>query len=227
MPEVDNLKKYGSEFQIKCIAALVIDKSFLERIFDLLNVDFFESDANKWIVEQIHDYFIQYKDVPTLNVFKVKIDAVDNDVLKKSVVEQLRSIFTIHVKDTDLPFVKEQFLEFCRNQKMKNAILASVDYIKLGDYDSIKNVVDEAMKAGMERNLGHDYFFDIDKRMSEMARDCVKTNWDVVDVLLDGGLGKGELGFIVAPAGSGKSWLLARLGAEAMRQGKNVMHFTM
>jgi len=193
----------------------------------LLNVDFFESDANKWIVEQIHDYFIQYKDVPTLNVFKVKIDAVDNDVLKKSVVEQLRSIFTIHVKDTDLPFVKEQFLEFCRNQKMKNAILASVDYIKLGDYDSIKNVVDEAMKAGMERNLGHDYFFDIDKRMSEMARDCVKTNWDVVDVLLDGGLGKGELGFIVAPAGSGKSWLLARLGAEAMRQGKNVMHFTM
>jgi replicative DNA helicase len=110
---------------------------------------------------------------------------------------------------------------------MKNAILASVDYIKLGDYDSIKNVVDEAMKAGMERNLGHDYFVDIDKRMSEMARECVKTNWDVVDVLLDGGLGKGELGFIVAPAGSGKSWLLARLGAEAMRQGKNVMHFTM
>ena len=44
---------------------------------------------------------------------------------------------------------------------------------------------------------------------------------------MDGGLGKGELGFVVAPAGSGKSWFLAHLGAEAMKQGKNVMHFTM
>jgi replicative DNA helicase len=79
----------------------------------------------------------------------------------------------------------------------------------------------------MEKHIGHDYMKDIDLRMSEMARDAVKTNWDVIDDLLDGGLAKGELGFVVAPAGSGKSWLLARLGAEAMKQGKNVMHFTL
>jgi hypothetical protein len=222
----DCLKKYGSEFQYKSIVALLTDKSFLERIFDLLNTEYWESDANKWIVNQTRDYFIQFKDTPTLNVFKVKVDSIENEVLKKAVIEQLRNIY-LHINDTDIPFVKEQFLEFCKNQKMKNAILASVDYIKLGDYDSIKHVVDDAMKAGMERNLGHNYFEDIDKRMSEMARDCVKTNWEQIDQRLDGGLGKGELGFIVAPAGSGKSWLLARIGAEAMRQGKNVMHFTM
>ena len=63
--------------------------------------------------------------------------------------------------------------------------------------------------------------------MTDIARETIKTNWDLIDDHLDGGLGKGELGFIVAPAGSGKSWFLARLGAEAMKQGKNVMHFTM
>ena len=79
----------------------------------------------------------------------------------------------------------------------------------------------------MERNLGHEYLIDIEKRMSEMCRDTVKTNWPDIDKLLDGGLAKGELGFLVGAAGSGKSWVLTRLGAEAMKQGKNVVHITL
>jgi replicative DNA helicase len=110
---------------------------------------------------------------------------------------------------------------------MKNAIISSTDFLKLGEYDQIRRVVDDALKAGMERNLGHEYLIDIEKRMSEMCRDTVKTNWEVIDQLLDGGLARGELGFVVAPAGSGKSWLLTRLGAEAMRAGKNVVHITL
>ncbi len=39
---------------------------------------------------------------------------------------------------------------------------------------------------------------------------------------MDGGLAGGELGIITACAGSGKSWVLAKMGAEAMKQGKNV-----
>jgi replicative DNA helicase len=110
---------------------------------------------------------------------------------------------------------------------MKNAIVSSTDFLKLGQYDQIRRVVDEALKAGMERNLGHEYLVDIEKRMSELCRDTVKTNWEEIDKLLDGGLAKGELGFVVAPAGSGKSWLLTRLGSEAMKDGKNVVHITL
>jgi len=226
MAEIDNLKKFGQEFQTKCVTVLASDRLFLERIFDLLNVDYWETDANKWIVETTKEYFIQYKDIPTLNVFKIKSDGLDNEVLKRSVIDQLRLVFT-KINDTDLNFVKETFLEFCKNQKLKNAILNSVDYLKQGQYENIKVVVDEALKAGSERNLGHIYFEDVEKRMSEMARDTISTGWEIIDQVCDGGLAKGELGFILAPAGSGKSWLLARLGAEAMKKGKNVVHFTL
>ena len=41
------------------------------------------------------------------------------------------------------------------------------------------------------------------------------------------GLAGGELGIITACAGSGKSWVLAKMGAEAMKQGKNVLHYTL
>lgn len=227
MEEIDNLKKYGSEFQSKCIASLVTDQLFVERIFDILTPDYFESDSNKWLVQQSMDYFMKYKSCPTIQVFGIQLEKEKSDVLKSAVEEQLKNVYRNHIQSTDLPFIKEQFLEFCKNQKMKNAIISSADYLKVGEFDQIRRVVDEALKAGMERNLGHEYMVDVEKRMSEMCRDTVKTNWPVIDHLLDGGLGKGELGFVVAPAGSGKSWLLTRLGAEAMRAGKNVVHITL
>ena len=223
---VDNLKKFGSEFQIKCISGLVSDKTFIERISDILEPDSFETDAHKFIVKETISYFLQYKDLPTLAVFKVKVDSIENDLLKQSVVEQLRLVYQ-KISDTDLKYIKEQFLEFCKNQKIKNAIMESVDHLKSGQYDKIKHVVDIAMKAGMERNIGHEYMVDIEQRMSQMARKTVKTNWTEIDTLMDGGLAGGELGIITACAGSGKSWVLAKMGAEAMRQGKNVLHYTL
>jgi len=205
---------------------LVSDKTFIERISDILEPDSFETDAHKFIVKETISYFLQYKDLPTLAVFKVKVDGIENDLLKQSVVEQLRLVYQ-KISDTDLKYIKEQFLEFCKNQKIKNAIMESVDHLKSGQYDKIKHVVDVAMKAGMERNIGHEYMVDIEKRMSQMARKTVKTNWTEVDSIMDGGLAGGELGIITACAGSGKSWVLAKMGAEAMRQGKNVLHYTL
>ena len=223
---VDNLKKFGSEFQIKCISGLVSDKTFIERISDILEPDSFETDAHKFIVKETISYFLEYKDLPTLAVFKVKVDGIENDLLKQSVVEQLRLVYQ-KISDTDLKYIKEQFLEFCKNQKIKNAIMESVDHLKSGQYDKIKHVVDIAMKAGMERNIGHEYMVDIEQRMSQMARKTVKTNWTEIDTLMDGGLAGGELGIITACAGSGKSWVLAKMGTEAMKQGKNVLHYTL
>lgn len=226
MDELDTLKKYGSEFQAKCILCLLKEQKFIEQIFDILSEDYFEADSNRWIVEQIKSYFIKYKTTPTGDVFKIEVNKLENEVLRTTIVEQLKVIAS-KAKDTDLPYIKEQFLAFCVNQKMKNAILSSVDLLKMGQYDQIKSLVDDARKAGMERNIGHDYFEEIDIRMSEAARHVVPCGWEPIDDLLDGGLADGELGFVVAPAGSGKSWLLARIGAEAMRAGKNVMHFTL
>ena len=110
---------------------------------------------------------------------------------------------------------------------MKNAIWTSQVLLKEGDYDGIWHAINEASKAGMERNLGHEYLTEMDQRMSEMARETVKTNWPIIDTHLDGGLRKRRTRIHCRARWSGKSWFLAHLGAEAMLQGKNVMHFTM
>ena len=83
------------------------------------------------------------------------------------------------------------------------------------------------MRAGVERNLGHDYLQDIDARYEESARITSPTPWDIINELMQGGLGAGELGVIVAPAGIGKTWVLSAMGAYAISQKLNVVHYTL
>lgn len=223
---IDNLKKFGLDFQSKIIAGILTDRSFLERVIDIVDVSAFENEAHQWILKEIMNYFISYKELPTMQVFKVRVDTISNEMLKTSVVDHLKSVY-LKLTEKDLVFVREQFLEFCKNQKLKNAILESVDHLKTGEYDRIKVLVDNAMKAGAERNLGHDYKTEVEIRMSQVCRSTVPTGWDIVDSLMDGGLGPGELGVVVAPAGTGKSWILTKIGSEAMKRMKNVAHFTL
>ena len=226
MSDKSTLSQFGHVFQAKIISSLLSDKKFIQTICDILEPEYFDSDANKWLAKEIRDYFFEYKTSPTLEVMKVKIDDIENEVLQVSVVDNLKESWR-NVNSTDLQFVQEQTLEFCRNQVMKNAIMDSVDLIEVGQYDQIKKLVDEAMKAGSDRDLGHDYIDGIEERLTKSTRDTVKTGWDPIDEVMDGGLGAGELGVVVAPAGIGKTWCLQSMGASAVKNGLNVVHYTL
>ena len=63
--------------------------------------------------------------------------------------------------------------------------------------------------------------------LEDVKRDTVPTDWSPINDLMDGGLGPGELGVVVAPSGVGKTWILTALGASAVRQGLSVVHYTM
>ena len=226
MSDRSTLSQFGHVFQSKIISSLLSDKKFIQTISDILEPDYFDSDANKWLCKIIRDYFFEYKTTPTLEVMKVKIDEMENEILQVSVVDNLKESWR-NVESTDLKFVQEQTLEFCRNQVMKQAIMDSVDLIEVGQYDQIKKIVDNAMKAGSDRDLGHDYIIGIEERLTQSARDTVKTGWDPIDEVMDGGLGAGELGVVVAPAGIGKTWCLQTIASAAVKAGLNVVHYTL
>ena len=161
-----------------------------------------------------------------MEALKVVIDDVENDVLKTSIVDSLRNAWQ-HREDPDLEFVKEKSLEFCKNQVIKSAIMESVELLDNQKYDEIKGVIDTAMRAGVERDIGHEYITGFEERMTQQSRKCLPTQWDSVNELMEGGLAGGELGVIVAPAGIGKSWTLQTLGAHAVAKGKTVIHYTL
>ena len=222
----DRLSSYGYAFQVKVITALLTDKSFLQQIADIIDPKYFESDANNWIVDTILDYQKEYKSSPTLEVMKVKMEKVDHDVLKDQIIAHLKDAWKF-TESSDLEYIKDQALDFCKNQEIKKAILSSVELLKNGQYEEIKATVDNALKAGADKDIGHEYMTSIEERYTEAVRHVQPTPWEVINELTDGGLGKGELGVMVAPAGIGKSWALMNVGADAVKKGKTVLHYTL
>jgi hypothetical protein len=192
----DTLSFYGNTFQIKVLAALLRDKPFLQQVHDILDPKYFSSEANQRIASTIIQHFSEYKVPPTLEVFRVKVEEVSIDMLKTTVVEGLKEVFKYFDND-DFAFIRDKTLDFCKNQKLKSAILSSVQLLQAGEYDRIKVTIDEAMKAGSDRNVGHDYITDIEARFVENARSCIATPWDVLNEIMDGGLGVGEMGVFV------------------------------
>jgi hypothetical protein len=219
---LDTLQKFGTAFQIKALSCLLVDRPFLEQTYDIIVPHYFESDSNKWIVEKVLWYFQEYKNAPTMDVFKKEVDKIEhNDVLKVSIIEQLKSVYR-NTQSIDLDYIKNEFLTFCKNQAVKNAVLRGADMLQKGNYDEIKVLIDKALHAGQERNIGHNWAEDFPIRISKTARQTVTTGWRCLDGVTDGGLGPGEMGIIIAPSGIGKSWLLRKLGVAALRQGKRV-----
>ena len=224
--ENDKLTRFGNSFQSKVISSLITKKTFLQTISDILQQEYFDSDANKWLVKNIIDYFYEFKTSPTLEVLKIKINDVEDEILNTSIVDKLKDAWNFR-ESTDLEFVQKETIKFCKNQKLKNAIIDSVVLLENQNYDEIKKKIDDAMRAGTERDIGHDYLVSLDERLSKSARDTVECGWGEIDEIMDGGLGKGELGVIVAPAGIGKSWALQCIGAHNLRKGRTVVHYSL
>ena len=222
----DNLSEYGHTFQTKVIASLISDRTFLQQTSDLLEPAYFESQANNWLADKILKYHNDYKNSPTPEVFKSLLVPVEDKLLRTTIVDTLKEAFRLQ-NSPDLEYVKNETIEFCKNQKMKVAILTSVDLLKAGRFDQIKKTVDSALKAGADKDVGHEYKDQIEERYSEGARNCVATNWDVINDIMSGGLAGGELGVVVAPAGGGKSWGLINVAANAVKQGKTVIYYTL
>jgi replicative DNA helicase len=218
-------EEYGKDFQIKVISALLTHKEFLINIYDIINDEDFTNQAHRWIVKEILKYYNKYHTTPSLEILKVEVKKVENEVLGLSIKEQLREAYI--TSDEDLEYVMEEFSSFCKNQQLKKALLSSVDLLKAGDYDSIKILVENALKAGQDKNIGHEYNLDIETRYREDNRRPIPTPWQQITELLQGGLGEGDFGLIFGNPGGGKSWSLVALGGYAVKLGYNVLHYTL
>jgi replicative DNA helicase len=225
MVAFSKLNQYGLSFQIKVISSLLKNKKFLLDIRDVVTVEYFDNQAHQWIVDQAVKYFDKYHTSPTLDTLHIEVKKIDNEVLKTTVVEQLKEAYKASNEDAD--YVEAEFSNFCKNQQLKKALLTSVGLLEKGFYDDIRVLVDNALKAGMEKNIGHEYEKDVEERFREEYRHAIPTPWNNINGLLQGGLGAGDFGIVFGSPGGGKSWSLVALGAHAVKLGYTVNHYTL
>ncbi len=224
---MNKLSDDGRSFQIKSIVLYMTDNDFTAQIIDILEHKSYQSESLQWIVQQCKDYFMKYKKPISFDAFKIEITELKSDIVVTAVKEDLKEVYRLMESD-DLEYVKDNILIFFKNQKIKAAIMRSVDILETTqDFEAIKTEIDDALKSGVEKNIGHEYLEDFEERYSEDARITCPTPWDVTNDLMQGGLGQGELGVVVAPAGVGKSWVLCKIASHALAMGQNIVHYTL
>lgn len=221
-----SLSKYGPAFQIKVISGLLNHKNFIQNVYDMLSSEPFDSPSHKWLIEFIMKYYKDFHTVPSMDILHIETKKIENDILKTSVIDQIKEAY--RVPEKDLPYIETEFTDFLANQELKQALLDSVDFLNSGNYDGIRKRISNALKLREDKNIGLELSKDIETRYREDARGTIiATPWKEINSLIQGGVGKGDLSLIFGGPGGGKSWFLVALGATAALNGYNVIHYTL
>jgi replicative DNA helicase len=224
----DNFGKYGKTFQEGLVQLIFEDRPFADQITEVLDINFLELEYLRVFLSKTIDYREKYDRHPSSATMDTILhtDMSDEDELvAKQVIEYFDKITGYEV--TDGEFIKETSLDFCRKQTLKEAMMKSVGLLQTCSFDEISTEINNALKLGSDNNFGYDYLADFERRFVPKHRLPVTTGWPEMDKIAGGGLGKSELGVVIAPTGAGKSMVLVHLGAQALKEGKTVLHYTL
>jgi replicative DNA helicase len=226
-----SFSKYGKPFQEKIFQSLMNDKDWAGQMVEVMDPSFFDVRYLQFLGEKFFAYFAEYKCFPSLGLLVtiIRDDLSENDdlVLRDQIVQFLHRIKS-STDLADLAFVKDKTLDFCRKQAFKEALEKAVDLIQTEKFDSVLALMKKAVAVGLPSSSGHDFFEDAEARFVKLNRLVCPTGLSRLDArdVLRGGLGRGEMGVVTANTGVGKSHWLVAMGANAMRAGKNVLHYT-
>jgi archaellum biogenesis ATPase FlaH len=226
--EKDTFGFFGKAFQENLCQLILLDRPFADQIKEVLTIEFLELKYLQVFVQKIFEYKDKYKVHPTYDIMTTLLRTGLEDQ-NETVQKQVRDYFArIHDKEPEgSQFIKETSLDFCKKQKLKEAMLKSVKLLQNSSFDEISKTINDALKLGSSNDFGYDYLVDFEKRFQIKSRNPVTMGWDEIDGICKGGLGSGELGVVIAPTGAGKSMVLVHLGTEALKLGKTVIHYTL
>lgn len=226
-----SFSQFGKIFQEKLVQALLTDTKWAEQMMEVIDNNYFEVNYLKFLSDRYFSYAKKYRVFPTLQllvtIIRDDLKTGADIILRDQIVEYLNRIKT-NPDIGDLEYIKDKSLEFCRKQALKKALESAVDQMQSNNYESIVENIRRAVQVGTAPSVGHEFFKDIDSRFTLLKRDTISTGLPELDKkeILNGGSGKGELLCVVGASGSGKSHWLTMIGANSLREGRNVLHYT-
>ena len=222
--EERNFGYLGFSFQQSLLKAIIEDRKYGETIIEVLETKFFDNNSFRYIIENVKELYSSYGKIPNYETVIQKIISEsgnkDNNRIHIDTLEQIKN------DENDVNFVKDRALNFCKQQNLKKE-LKSVNHIidngNFEDYHKIEQIIQKALQVGTDDNDVVDVFFDIDSALEKDFRLPIPTGIVGIDNLLKGGLGRGELGIILAPTGTGKTTILTKFANTAFNLDRNVL----
>lgn len=226
-----SFSKYGKQFQEGIFHGLLTDHTWAAQMMEVMRPEFFDVKYLEFLCQKYFQYFNKYKCFPSMGLLvpliKETLAESGDGIMLDQIVDYLHRL-KMSPNMGDLQYIKDKSLDFCKRQAFKEALEKAVDLISTDKFESVVGLMKDAVAVGLPSSVGHDFFEDAEARFVKSRRQCCPTGIERLDAkdILQGGLGRGEIAVITAATGGGKSHFLVALGANAMRVGKNVVHYT-
>ena len=230
----------GQNFQDKLMWQLLVEDEFAEKILPSLSVEYFDDPNVKRFFIIILEYFNEFEKPPSL--LNDSIDMAINKFGSTSVVEQqiLSSIvdklklYNDRVYRGEIPYdgdiVRKETNRFIKQQEYRKLAEFINNKTKTGEIKDDKFIyvvedrVTKIQQIGRDDdNIGTDIREGIEHALRREFRQTIPTGIIAIDEVTGGGLGKSEIGLILAASGVGKSTMLTRIANTAFEDEKNVL----
>ena len=202
----DDLQKLFLEF-------MVTDPELFVRVRNIIRPEYF---SKKYVetASMFVEYTEKYKSLPTVDQVKAKCE------LDLKLVPD--------IDDAQKDWFLDEFETFCRHKALEKAIIESADMLEKGDYGPVEEKIKNAVRVGLTKDLGTDYFENPKARLLSLKDNngTISTGWKALDKKLYGGFNKGELNIFAGSSGAGKSLFLQNLALNWISQKMNVLYFT-
>lgn len=197
----------GEDFQYELVKCFIEDQPFFKSVEPIVDQNMFTVDTLRRLVGFMKDRYAitesvtTYKDLDTIVRSKIT-DAIGVE----RCLATLDKIQTTETRGIDL--IEGLSEKFFKQQNLTKAINMAQDIIKVGDaerYPEIEEIVRKALEINNKSDIGYHIFDNMDDALKEDYRCTIPTGASELDKALGGGLGKGELGIIIAPSSVGKT----------------------
>lgn len=220
-----NFGALGATYQSSLIKVILTNKKFGATILEILEPHYFDAGSFRYIVQIMRDYYVKYNHVPDYDSVILEINKESkNDTSSKMHLDTIELVKNI--KLTNDGQIENTALDFCRQQVMKKTVKVVQTIIDKGDFDmypKIESIIQEALQVGIPTSDVIDVFENIKDALRADSRRPIPTGVVGLDRELKGGLGKGELGVVLAPTGVGKTTLLTKFGNAGYVDGHKIL----
>ena len=209
---MNDLKDYNEDLQKLFLEFCATDPELFVRVKNIVKVEYFSRKLAN-VVKFMQEHSEQYNSLPT--------------------TEQIQATCGVELKKVDIDerhknWFFDEFETFCRHKALELAIIQSADLLEKGDYGQVEDKIKHAVRIGLTKDLGTDYFVDPKARLLALKDNngTVSTGWTALDQKLYGGFNKGELNIFAGQSGAGKSLFLQNVALNWVNVGMNVIYFT-
>ena len=221
----DNLGYLGEAYQYKLAHEFMENHTFFEDLSPIIDQNMFTDPNLKTFVGVMKNYYEREGSVPKYDYMEIELRNISHSeketetylaVLEK--VKEAPSNGVERTRDLAEKFFRQQNIIKTANEILKVAGDGDSD-----KYDACVNLLNDAMTKGIHNDFGECLFDNLGETLSDDYRTPIPTGIGKIDEILEGGLGKGELGVIIGPTSFGKTSLTTAMASHAALSGFKVL----